>query len=124
MFGTQRPGAAVTALLGVHASDYRWAAAAVGSNTAASYQLTTGAPVMAVGGYNGTDPAPTLAEFQADVAAHRVHWFIAGGQRQPRGGAESSGSHEAADIAAWVAATFTPQQIDGVTLYNLAPSDT
>ena len=52
-------------------TDYTWVAAAVGSNNAAGYQLATGAPVMAVGGFNGTDPAPTLAQFQADVADRR-----------------------------------------------------
>ena len=33
---------------------------------------------MAVGGFNGTDPAPTLAEFQHDVADGRIHYFIKG----------------------------------------------
>ena len=51
------------------ANDYTWAAAVVGSNNAAGYQLASGAPVMAVGGFNGTDPAPTLEEFQHYVAA-------------------------------------------------------
>ena len=30
----------------------------------------------AEGGFNGTDPAPTLAQFQADVAAGAVHYFV------------------------------------------------
>ena len=38
--------------------EYTWAAAAVGSNEAAGYQLASGEPVMAIGGFNGTDPAP------------------------------------------------------------------
>ena len=45
----------------------------------AGYQLATGDPVMAVGGFNGTDPSPTLAQFQAYVAAHKIHYFIGGG---------------------------------------------
>ena len=59
-------------------------AAAVGSNNAAGYQLATGAPVMAVGGFNGTDPAPTLAQFQADVADGRIHYFVGGTMMRPR----------------------------------------
>ena len=43
------------------AGDYTWVAATVGSTNAAGYQLATGAPVMAVGGFNGTDPAPEAA---------------------------------------------------------------
>ena len=53
--------AAVTQLISADASRYTWAAAAVTSNQAAGYQLAVDAPVMAVGGFNGTDPAPTLA---------------------------------------------------------------
>ena len=51
-------------------------AATVGSNNAAGYQLASGAAVMAVGGFNGTDPSPTLAEFQSYVASGRIHYFI------------------------------------------------
>ena len=65
ILGSPTPGAELTALLVQNATDYTWVAAAVGSNNAAGYQLATGAPVMAVGGFNGTDPAPTLAQFQA-----------------------------------------------------------
>ena len=50
------PGAALSATLASDAADYTWAAAVVGSNNAAGYQLASGAPVMAVGGFNGTDP--------------------------------------------------------------------
>lgn len=53
-----------------------WAAAAVGAPTAARLELATGRPVMAVGGYSGRDPAPTLAQFQADVASGRIRYFL------------------------------------------------
>ena len=44
-----------------------------------------GTPVMAVGGFNGTDPAPTLAQFQALVAARKIHYFVGGGAMGGRG---------------------------------------
>ena len=66
-------------LLAAGRSEYRWVAATVDANNAASYQLATGAPVMAIGGFNGTDPSPTLAQFERDVATHKIHYFIAGG---------------------------------------------
>lgn len=47
-----------------NASHCTWAAAAIGAQDAASYQLATGEPGMAIGGFNGTDPSPTLAEFK------------------------------------------------------------
>jgi 4-amino-4-deoxy-L-arabinose transferase-like glycosyltransferase len=51
--------AAMTRLLQGDASVYTWAAATVGSNSASGYQLASGEPVMAIGGFNGTDPSPT-----------------------------------------------------------------
>jgi hypothetical protein len=64
------------ALLRADADSYTWVAAAIGSNNASGYQLATGEPVMAIGGFNGTDPSPTLAQFQQYVAAGKIHYFI------------------------------------------------
>ena len=117
-----RPGAALTALLTENATDYTWVAAAVGSNNAAGYQLATGAPVMAVGGFNGTDPAPTLAQFQADVADGRIHYFVGGTMMRPRG--DATGSDAAQQIADWVEANFVAQTVgsgsDAVTIYDVS----
>ncbi|WP_372465924.1 ArnT family glycosyltransferase [Nocardia spumae] len=108
------------AALNDNASGYTWVAAAVGSNSAAAYQLATGNPVMAVGGFNGTDPAPTLAQFEEYVAQHKIHYFIGGAGMAGMRGADSGGSREAAAIAEWVANTFTARTIDGVTVYDLS----
>jgi 4-amino-4-deoxy-L-arabinose transferase-like glycosyltransferase len=113
-------GPALTELL-ADADGYTWTAAVVGSNNAAGYQLSGGMPVMAVGGFNGTDPAPTLTEFQAYVADGRIHYFL-GGQSMfggPRGGA-SGGSREAADITDWVKTRYTSKRVDGVAVYDLS----
>ena len=118
LLGGVTPGANVTAALRANADDYTWAAATVGSSNAAGYQLETGNPVMAVGGFNGTDPAPTLAQFQDYVAEGRIHYFI--DSEIMRGfGSEKTGSDAASDIAAWVAANYTATTIDGVTVYDL-----
>ena len=47
---------------------FTWSLATVGANNAAGYQLATGNPVMAIGGFNGTDQWPTLEGFQQMVA--------------------------------------------------------
>ena len=73
------PSKALVTLLRRDASSYRWVAAIVGANSAAGVQLATGEPVMAIGGFNGTDPSPSLAEFKADVAAGRIHYFVSSG---------------------------------------------
>ncbi|HEX2074576.1 MAG TPA: glycosyltransferase family 39 protein [Geodermatophilus sp.] len=112
-------GAELVDALSEDASSYTWAAATVGANNAAGYQLATGLPVMPIGGFNGTDPSPTLAEFQRYVAEGKIHWFIGDGGEMP-GGMPADGSARAGGIASWVAATFESRTIDGVTLYDLS----
>jgi 4-amino-4-deoxy-L-arabinose transferase-like glycosyltransferase len=112
-------GPELTRLLVDDADGYPWTAAVVGSNNAAGYQLAAGAPVMAVGGFNGTDPAPTLAEFKSDVAAKQIHYFIRGRSGMAGIFGRASGSHDAADIAEWVQANFTSKRVDGVVVYDL-----
>ncbi|WP_369046445.1 ArnT family glycosyltransferase [Sinomonas sp. P10A9] len=114
LLGASTPSSGLTAALQNDASAYTWAAAVVGSNNAAGYQLASGLPVMALGGFNGTDPSPTLAEFQQLVAQKKIHWFI---PASIMGG--SSGSNAAAQIAAWVQANYTAQTIGGATVYQL-----
>ncbi|MFI7640939.1 glycosyltransferase family 39 protein [Nonomuraea sp. NPDC049400] len=111
------PAAELTALLKTDASAYTWVAATVGSNNAAGYQLAAGQPVMAVGGFNGTDPAPTLEQFKQYVAEKKIHYFIGtgmGGGRRSTGG-----SDDAAQIAAWVQETFTGTTVGGTTIFDL-----
>ncbi|KQM24154.1 glycosyl transferase [Frigoribacterium sp. Leaf8] len=104
----------LAAVVGADADRYTWVAAAVGSNSAAGYQLATGDPVMAVGGFNGSDPSPTLAQFEQYVADGQIHWFVGGTVGQSNGGSSSS-----SEIAAWVEANFSSTEVDGVTLYDL-----
>jgi 4-amino-4-deoxy-L-arabinose transferase-like glycosyltransferase len=111
-----RPSAAITKALQAGASRYRWVAAAVGSNTASGYQLSSGDPVMAIGGFNGTDPAPALGQFQQYVAAGEIHYFIAGGGF---GAGQNQGASLSAQIASWVESNFTAESISGTTVYNL-----
>ncbi|WP_254185542.1 hypothetical protein [Nocardioides panacis] len=112
--------AAITTLLQTDADSYTWAAAAIGSNSAAGYQLASEQSVMPVGGFNGSDPSPTLAQFKAYVAAGDIHYFIgSGGDGGGRGGMNATGS-TSTEISTWVAAHFTATTVDGVTLYDLS----
>ena len=114
------PSSTLTSMLLENADSYTWVAATVGANNAAGYQLATEKSVMPIGGFNGSDPSPTLAEFQADVAAGKIHYFIAGGSfGQSQGGSSSSSA-----ISAWVEASFTAQTVDGTTLYDLTATPT
>ena len=102
----------LAALLETDANDYRWVVATIDANSAAGYELATGEPVMAIGGFNGSDPAPTLAQFQDYVSKGQVHYFIAGGMRGSGGGSSSQ-------IASWVSANFAATTVGGVTVYDL-----
>ena len=100
------------------ASAYTWTAATTGSNNAAGLALSSRTSVMAIGGFNGSDPSPTLAQFQAYVADGRIHYYVAtrdaAGFRGTQGGSDI-----AAEIAAWVAANYSPTTIGDVTVYDL-----
>ncbi len=109
------PGAAVVEKLEENADQFTWVAAAIGSNSASGYQLATESPVMAIGGFNGSDPSPTLEQFQQYVADGKIHFFIAGGGMG--GGMNAEGTATA--ISTWVTENFTATTVDGVTLYDL-----
>ena len=109
-----QPGSQLVAMLKANAAQYRWVAATVNANSAAGYQLATGDPVMAIGGFNGSDPTPTLAQFQTLVNAGQIHYYIAGG-----GGFGSGSGSTGGEIATWVNQHFAATTVDGVTIYDL-----
>jgi hypothetical protein len=112
--GNTQVSSALIKLLETDASKYKWIAATEGSQEAAPIELATGGDaVVAIGGFNGTDPAPTLAEFESMVAQHEIHYYVGQGSNSFGGGAGSS------SIASWVAAHFTAQTVGGMTVYNL-----
>lgn len=110
-------GSELTALLQENSADYKWVAATVGSNNAAGYQLASGSSVLAVGGFNGTDPYPTLAQFQEMVRNGQIHYFVGDGGMSST---DSGGSDAGAQIAEWVEANYTAQTVSGVTVYDLS----
>jgi 4-amino-4-deoxy-L-arabinose transferase-like glycosyltransferase len=99
------------------ASDSRWAAATVSAQSASGLELASGTAVMAIGGFTGSDAAPSLAQFQAYVAAGDVHYFVAAGGQGggPGGGEDGVGTQ----IGEWVAAHYTATDVGGSTVYDL-----
>ncbi|MFI5510868.1 ArnT family glycosyltransferase [Mycobacterium sp. NPDC051804] len=94
----------------------RWAAATVGSMTAGNLELKTGASVMSIGGFTGSDNSPTLAQFQDYVANHEVRYFISGSRDGAPPWRESGA---ASDITTWVKQNFAPLDVAGATVYDL-----
>lgn len=103
-------------LLETNSGDYTWVAAAIGAQNAASYQLSTGDPVMAIGGFNGTDPSPTLAQFKEYVADGKIHYFISSGSGGGMGGSSDGTSSQ---ITSWVEANFKKVTVGSSTFYDL-----
>jgi 4-amino-4-deoxy-L-arabinose transferase-like glycosyltransferase len=132
-------------LLKAGSSHYTWAAATDGADSAASMELAAGGvPVMAIGGFRGTDPAPSLTRFEELVSSHQIHYYVAGGAGGGfaraggfggfggagggAGGAGGTGgarvgpggaTTDAAQISAWVEAHFRATTVGGTTVYDL-----
>jgi hypothetical protein len=115
----------------------RWGAAAVGSQSAASLELASGGKaVMAMGGFSGSDPAPTLAQFEAWTKAGDITYYLASGGGGGGGGGASGasgvsgvsgpgglggpgGGDSFSQITSWVAAHYKSTTIGGQTVYLL-----
>ncbi|MFD3468805.1 ArnT family glycosyltransferase [Streptomyces sp. NPDC058682] len=122
------------------ADGYTWAAAAIGSQNAASYQLASRVPVMPIGGFNGSDPSPTLEQFQKYVRDGKIHWFIGqstgagggaeggmpggGGRGGAGGGPGGPGGGTSTEIETWIKANFKETTVGGATFYDLTAPTT
>ncbi len=98
------------AYLEAHRDGATWLVAVQGSSAAASIILQTGGlPVMAMGGFRGTDPAPTLTQLEQYVKQGKLHYVLAGGGGGfggggfgGGGGAAGGGGGGAASVLSWV----------------------
>lgn len=146
LLDASNPSDELTAVLDEDASRYTWVAATVGANEAAGYQLATGEPVMPIGGFNGSDPSPTLEQFQRWVDEGKIHYFVVGGRGLgglggipgfggaggfggvpgfgggPGAPGGPGGGRAGSEISQWVAQNFEATTVDGVTLYDLTSS--
>ena len=115
-----RPTAALVRALRAEAPSREWAVAVVGGDPAAGYQLASGRAAMAVGGWRGTDPVPTLRRFEALVVAGKVGYFM---PATPVAGVyvpKSLARTQAGRITTWVASHFAEVTIGGEQLYDLS----
>jgi 4-amino-4-deoxy-L-arabinose transferase-like glycosyltransferase len=112
--GDQTADAALVTLL--QDAGTTWSAAASGAMGGASLALASGTDVLSIGGFTGSDPAPTLDQFKAYVAAGEVRYFVEGG-----GGPGGRGGHGGAgsEISTWVQQTFSSTTVGGRTVYDL-----
>ena len=101
-----------------HQNGATWLVAVASANESAAIQLTSGQPVMAVGGFNGSDTPLTLEQFKQLVKAGKVKYYAI--SSHGRGGGGPGGGNN--EITAWVKQTGTVVNYGGsdVTLYELS----
>ncbi|WP_247046464.1 ArnT family glycosyltransferase [Arthrobacter rhizosphaerae] len=101
--------------LATETDDQTWAAATITAQNAALYQLESKRPVVALGGWLGQDPAPTLEQFQLLVKQNRIGFLIAQDDLLAR---DSAGG-EAVRIFTWVKANFDEQPVGNAIVFDL-----
>jgi hypothetical protein len=122
----------------------RWIVAVTGSQGAAAVQLAAGRPVMSMGGFTGSDPAPSLAQLQAYVRSGGLRYVLvverpgaggpgtggpgtvgrgaggpAAGGPGPVGPGSPGGTNLGAARTAWVTTTCTAVSIPGSSVTGL-----
>jgi hypothetical protein len=86
----------------------KYLVAVFGAQTAAPIITATGESVLPIGGFDGSDPAPTLEQFKKMVASGEVKYVLSGGNDVKGGGmnGSNSGTSVSAEIQSWVTAHF------------------
>jgi 4-amino-4-deoxy-L-arabinose transferase-like glycosyltransferase len=105
----------VIAYLEAHQGSAKYLLAATGSQTTAPIIIATGKAVVTIGGFNGSDPAPTVAQLAKMVADGQLKYVLL----SSAGGGPSGGSQS---IATWVKArgtVVTAVSVSGGTLYRV-----
>jgi len=119
-FGGGSDDAALASYLTANKGTATWIVAMSSAQSAGSLELATGDPVMAMGGFSGSDPAPSLAQIQAYVASGQLRYVLVSGNRG-FGGGGGSGSTASA-VTAWVTSVGKVVTYGGSsgTLYDLS----
>jgi 4-amino-4-deoxy-L-arabinose transferase-like glycosyltransferase len=91
--------------LEAHQGSAKYLVAVSGSQASAPIIIATGKAVVTMGGFSGSDPAPTLAQLKQMVSSGQLKYVLLGGGGMGRGGSS--------DITQWVQAHGTA--VTGVT---------
>jgi 4-amino-4-deoxy-L-arabinose transferase-like glycosyltransferase len=96
-----------------------WIVAVQGSDQAAQIELATALPVMAMGGFSGSDPAPTLDQLKGLLADGKLRYVIVGGGAGGFGG--PGGRGRSTGVTSWITTNGTlVTDVGGVSLYDLS----
>jgi 4-amino-4-deoxy-L-arabinose transferase-like glycosyltransferase len=105
--------------------DATWLLAVGQARDASSIILSTGRPVLAMGGFSGRDPAMTLGKLKEYASAGLLKYVLVGDRLSPRLTGRGRGGGMSADLTDWVTGSGTPVDPSeyggpaGGTLYRL-----
>jgi 4-amino-4-deoxy-L-arabinose transferase-like glycosyltransferase len=110
-FGQQTTDTALISYLKANRGTAKYLVAVFGAQAAAPIITATGENVLPIGGFDGSDPAPTLEAFKNMVASGEVKYVLSGGSSAMGGfggGMNSVGSTDSvsSQIQSWVTAHF------------------
>ncbi|MDQ6743872.1 MAG: glycosyl transferase, partial [Candidatus Dormibacteraeota bacterium] len=112
--GTADP--ALISYLERHQGTATWLVAVNSANESAAIQLASGRPVMAMGGFSGSDPALSVARLKALVSSGSLRYVLLGGragpgfasQAGPPGGPGAGAGSEGQARNAWITQNCRP----------------
>ena len=110
-FGQQSTNTALITYLKAHRGSAKYLVAVFGAQAAAPIINATGEKVLPIGGFDGSDPAPTLEQFKKMVTSGELNYVLSGGigaMGGPRGsmGHSASTTSVSSEIQSWVTAHF------------------
>ncbi|MGA7703649.1 MAG: hypothetical protein WB998_02020, partial [Solirubrobacteraceae bacterium] len=119
---------ALVSYLKAHQGKSAYIVAAVGSGTAGSIAVESGREAIDMGGFMGSDPAPSLAKLKSFIASGQLHYVLlsgTGGGSGPGGGGSSASRDAVKARDAWIQAHGKVVRVSGVsssaaTLYYFA----
>ena len=100
-----------------------WLAAVNSANESAPIQLSSGQPVMAIGGFNGSDSTLTLSQLKQLVRQGKVRYYVVNSRQGKSGGPSGmSGLGGNSEILLWVKSTGSKVDYGGTqyTVYDLS----
>ncbi len=118
----QQDNTALLKYLQTNRGEFKYLLVTFGAQTAASFTTATGDNILPIGGFDGQDPSPTLAQFKKMVKAGEIKFVLMGGQGRGPGGQTQTGV--GSQIQNWVTSNC---KVDvnaptGAGLYDCSPS--
>lgn len=100
-----------------------WLATVNSANESAPIQLSSGQPVMAIGGFNGSDSTLTLSQFKQLVKQGKVRYYVVNSRQGKSSGPSGMGGPGGnSEILLWVKSTGSKVDYGGTqyTVYDLS----